>query len=74
MLAIPMGFADWLALSYSGFASVKLVLIALGMLLLVISVMTSIAGRLIKKPSKGYGPRAIRQSTSQRRMIYQKGE
>ncbi|MEH6738663.1 MAG: hypothetical protein V7695_08985 [Sulfitobacter sp.] len=34
MLAIPMGFADWLALSYSGFASVKLGLIALGMLLI----------------------------------------
>jgi hypothetical protein len=53
MLANPTDFANWLALPYSGFASVKFALITLGMLILVISVVTSIAGRLIKKPSLG---------------------
>jgi hypothetical protein len=53
MLANPAGFADWLALPYSGFASIKFGLIALGILVLVISGVTSIAGRLIKKPNIG---------------------
>lgn len=53
MLANPTDFADWLAFPYSGFASVKFALIALAMLLVVISLMTSIVGRLIKKANIG---------------------
>ena len=53
MLANPTDFADWLAFPYSGFASVKFALIALAMLLVVISLTTSIVGRLIKKANIG---------------------
>lgn len=53
MLADPAGFADWLALPYSAFASVKFALITLGMLLVLVSLVTAIAGRLIKRPAIG---------------------
>jgi hypothetical protein len=53
MLANPTGFADWLALPYSGFASVKFALITLGMGLVLISILCSIIGRIAKRPSIG---------------------
>ena len=53
MLANPTGFADWLAYPYSGFASIKFALITFGMLLILISVLSSVIGRVTKKPSIG---------------------
>lgn len=53
MLANPEGFADWLAYPYSGFASVKFALITLGMLLVLISILSGVIGRVIKKPAIG---------------------
>lgn len=53
MLANPAGFADWLALPYSAFASIKFALIAFGMLLVLVSLVTAVAGRLIKRPAIG---------------------
>ncbi|HMQ58763.1 MAG TPA: hypothetical protein PKE65_09460 [Rhizobiaceae bacterium] len=53
MLANPTGFADWLALPYSGFASAKFALITLGMVLTIASLLTGLAGRLAGKPQIG---------------------
>jgi len=53
MLANPSGFADWLALPYSTFASVKFSLIALGMLMLLISLTSGALGRVVKRPALG---------------------
>lgn len=53
MLANPTGFADWLAIPYSGFASVKFALIALGMLLVLISLAAALLGRILRKPALG---------------------
>lgn len=53
MLANPTEFADWLVIPYSGFASIKFVLIALGMLLLIASLITGIIGRLFSKRNPG---------------------
>lgn len=51
MLANPAGFADWLALPYSAFASIKFALITLGMLLVLVSLLSSLVGRTIKRPT-----------------------
>lgn len=51
MLANPVGFADWLAIPYSTFACVKFALVALGMLLLIVSLGMAILGRLLHKPT-----------------------
>lgn len=53
MLANPAGFADWLALPYSTFASVKFALITLGMALVLVSLISSLIGRVMKRPSIG---------------------
>lgn len=53
MLANPTGFADWIALPYSTFAVIKFGLIAFGMLLILISFITSILGRVLDKPALG---------------------
>lgn len=53
MLANPTGFADWLALPYSGFASIKFAFITLGMLLTLLSIVSSGIGRAANKPSIG---------------------
>lgn len=53
MLANPLGFANWLALPYSGFASLKFALITLAMLCLLTSVVLAATGRLTGKPKIG---------------------
>jgi len=53
MLANPAGFADWLALPYSTFASVKFALITLGMALILLSLVTALSGRLLRRPALG---------------------
>lgn len=53
MLADATGFADWLALPYSGFASIKFAFITLGMLLTLLSIVSSGIGRAANKPSIG---------------------
>jgi hypothetical protein len=47
MLANPASFADWLILPYSTFASIKFALIALGMLLLIASLLMGAWGRIM---------------------------
>lgn len=46
MLSNPADFAGWLAIVYSGFASLKFALITLGMLLVLISMLLTLAGRI----------------------------
>ncbi len=53
MLANPTEFADWLVFPYSGFATVKFALITTGMLLVLISLVISIFGRLTQKAHIG---------------------
>ncbi|KEJ91091.1 hypothetical protein [Sulfitobacter donghicola] len=53
MLANPTGFADWLALPYSGFATVKFALITLGMLLILLSIICAVTGRVFRAPKIG---------------------
>ncbi len=53
MLADPQGFADWLALPYSGFAVVKFALITGGMATALISLFLTATGRLIGRPVIG---------------------
>lgn len=53
MLANPSGFPDWLALPYSTSASVKFALIALGMLLLLVSLASGVLGRALNRPALG---------------------
>ena len=53
MLANPTGFANWLALPYSAFASIKFALITLGMLLVLVALLCVIAGRLFNMPRIG---------------------
>jgi len=53
MLANPADFANWLALPYSTFASLKFGLVTLGMLLVLVSILSAGTGRLLKKPRIG---------------------
>ena len=53
MLADPQGFADWLALPYSGFAVVKFALITLAMALVLAALGLGLAGRITTRLSKG---------------------
>lgn len=53
MLADPQGFADWLALPYSGFAVVKFALITAGMAAVLISLALTATGRLSGRPGIG---------------------
>ena len=53
MLANPAGFANWLALPYSGFASLKFALITVGMGLICISLICTALGRLMGNPRLG---------------------
>lgn len=53
MLANPTGFADWLALPYSGFASVKFALITIGLALLCTSLLAGLLGRVLQRPKVG---------------------
>ena len=53
MLANPTDFADWLAIPYSGFASLKFTLITLAMVGLIISVALAVIGRLTGKSNLG---------------------
>lgn len=53
MLADPQGFADWLALPYSGFAVVKFALITAGMGAVLISLALTATGRLMRRPVIG---------------------
>lgn len=53
MLADPQGFADWLALPYSGFAVVKFALITAGMAAVLISLAATTTGRLSGRPVIG---------------------
>jgi hypothetical protein len=53
MLADPQGFADLLALPYSGFAVVKFALITAGMAAVLISLALTATGRLSGRPGIG---------------------
>jgi hypothetical protein len=53
MLANPAGFADWIALPYSGFAVAKFGLIALGMLLILLCLLLTAIGHILKRPTIG---------------------
>jgi|GEM_PF-1624411 len=53
MLANPLGFANWIALPYSGFAALKFACITLALLGVVITVLLIVAGRLAQKPRLG---------------------
>ena len=53
MLANPTEFANWLAIPYSGFASIKFALITLAMLCLFLSAVLAVAGRLTGKSILG---------------------
>jgi len=53
MLANPTDFANWLAIPYSGFASLKFALITLAMLCLLISAVLTVIGRLTGKSNLG---------------------
>jgi len=53
MLTNPASFANWLAVPYSGFASVKFALITLGMLGVIISLVLMVVGRVMNKPKIG---------------------
>ena len=53
MLANPTDFANWLAIPYSSFASLKFALITLAMLCLLISAILAAIGRLTGKPNLG---------------------
>lgn len=53
MLANPQGFADWIALPYSGFAAAKFGLITVAMLSVVITLVLIGVGRLFRAPRLG---------------------
>ncbi|CUH76402.1 hypothetical protein TRM7557_00881 [Tritonibacter multivorans] len=53
MLADPDGFADWLALPYSGFASLKFAFITAAMGCLLLSLLCAAAGRLSRRVAIG---------------------
>lgn len=53
MLANPSSFSDWLAIPYSAFAVLKFGLIGLGLALILISLLTIVAGRALNKPNIG---------------------
>ena len=53
MLSDPMGFADWIVLPYSAFASVKFALIALGMVSIFLALLLIIVGRIVSRPAIG---------------------
>lgn len=53
MLADPTGFANWLALPYSGFASLKFALITIAMASLILSLLMALAGRVATRPALG---------------------
>ena len=53
MLSDPTGFADWLALPYSAFASAKFALIACAMFALLASLLATVIGRATRKPKIG---------------------
>ncbi|MEP1768584.1 MAG: hypothetical protein ABJJ53_18350 [Sulfitobacter sp.] len=53
MLADPAGFANWLAIAYSSFAVVKFALITCAMLLVIVSLLLSLIGRLSRKARLG---------------------
>ena len=53
MLADPAGFADWLAVPYSAFASLKFAAIALGMVAAIGSLAAGAVGRVLKRPLLG---------------------
>lgn len=53
MLANPTDFADWLAVPYSAFAVAKFGMITLGMLLVLVCLLSALAGRLLGKPRIG---------------------
>jgi hypothetical protein len=53
MLSDPVGFADWLALPYSGFAVTKFALITAAMLLVLLSLVFLALGRSLKDSRLG---------------------
>lgn len=53
MLANPTGFADWLAMPYSGFAVAKFGLITLAMATLVASLAIGAVGRVTRRENRG---------------------
>ena len=53
MLANPTGFANWLAIPYSSFASLKFALITFAMLCLLISAVLAVSGRLTGNSNLG---------------------
>lgn len=53
MLANPIDFANWLAIPYSAFASLKFALITFAMLCLIASIVLAVAGRLTRRPNVG---------------------
>ena len=53
MLSNPAGFADWLAIPYSLFASIKFGFVTLAMALAIISLILATLGRAMKKPVFG---------------------
>jgi len=53
MLANPTEFPNWLAVPYSGFASLKFALITLGMFCLIVGIVLTVIGRLTGKLNLG---------------------
>lgn len=53
MLANPSDFTDWLAIPYSTFAVLKFGLIALGLALIIASLVSTLAGYTLRKPKIG---------------------
>ncbi len=53
MLANPTGFANWLAIPYSAFATAKFALLTLGMLATFTSLVLAIIGQTLKQPKLG---------------------
>ena len=53
MLSDPSGFSDWLALPYSGFASLKFALITAALFCLLLSAVLAVLGRLLERETLG---------------------
>lgn len=53
MLSNPQDFANWIAIPYSAFATIKFFLIALGMVGLIVTLVLAAVGRLMRKPKLG---------------------
>lgn len=53
LLTNPTDFPNWIALPYSGFASLKFALITIGMLAVIVSLILSVGGKIFGKSKLG---------------------